>query len=192
MNTLAFCGRLSLGRSTGKSVSNHVEIVNGDEGWLLASPLLEAVWPPQVLATLPWRDVIWAHADHRVLSIEGRDAVIGHAGIYLRNGTLDGQPVKIGGIGGVATRLDYRRQGVATAVTSQAVAALMNSHGVDFGLLFCEPRHAPLYKRLGWHFFAGEVFVEQGHVRFSVIDPFVFDVTVTPRAGVLDVRRLPW
>jgi len=44
-------------------MSNCIEIVNGDEGWRLASRLLEAVWPREVVATLPWKDVVWARAD---------------------------------------------------------------------------------------------------------------------------------
>ena len=32
-------------------------------------------------------------------------------------------------------------------------------HKADFGLLFCEPRHAALYVGLGWRAFEGDVFV---------------------------------
>lgn len=176
-------------------MNNRIEIVNGDEGWRLASRLLEAVWPPEVVATLPWKDVVWARADSRVLNINGHNDVIGHAGIYLRNATFDARPVKIGGIGGVATRLDCRRQGIAGEMMRQAVMEMRYTHGVDFGLLFCEPRHAPLYRQLGWRSFEGEVFVEQpreGRVRFSVTDAFVFDLKIAPRAGILDLCGLPW
>ena len=176
-------------------MSNRIEIVNGDEGWRRASRLLEAVWPPEVVATLTWKDVVWARADRRVLNIDGDNDVIGHAGIYLRNAVFDARSVKIGGVGGVATQLDCRGQGVASEVMREAVREMRDTHGVDFGLLFCEPRHAPLYKRLGWRFFEGEVFVEQprqGRVRFSVIDAFVFDLKIAPRAGILDLCGLPW
>jgi aminoglycoside 2'-N-acetyltransferase I len=167
-------------------MSNRIEIVNRDEGWRLASSLLEAVWPPEVVATLPWKD-----ADSRVLNINGHNDVVGHAGIYLRNATFDARPVKVGG---VAARLDCRRQGIASAVMREAVRDMRDTHGVDFGLLFCEPRHAPLYKQLGWRFFEGEVvFVEQPlRVSFSVTDAFVFDLKIAPRAGILDLCGLPW
>ena len=176
-------------------MSNRIEIVNGDEGWRLASHLLEAVWSPEVVATLPWKDVVWAHADSRVLNINGCNDVIGHAGIYLRNAMFDAQPVKIGGVGGVATRFDCRRRGIASEVMRQAVREMRDTHRVDFGLLFCEPRHAPLYKRLGWYFFEGEVFVEQprqGRVHFTVTDPYVYDLRIAARAGILDLCGLPW
>jgi aminoglycoside 2'-N-acetyltransferase I len=176
-------------------VSNRIEIVNGDAGWRLASRLLEVVWPPEVVAGLPWKDVVWARADRRVLKLNCRDDVIGHAGIYLRDAEFDARPVKIGGVGGVATRLDFRGQGIASEVMREAVREMRDEHGVDFGLLFCEPRYAPLYKRLGWRFFGGEVFVEQprqGRVRFRVTDPFVFDFKIAPRMGILDLCGLPW
>jgi aminoglycoside 2'-N-acetyltransferase I len=176
-------------------MSDRIEIVNGDDGWRLASRLLEAVWPPEVVATLPWKDVVWARADRRVLNIDGHNNVTGHAGIYLRNATFDARPVKIGGVGGVATRLECRRQGIASEVMREAVREMRDTQGVDFGLLFCEPRHAPLYKRLGWHLFEGEVFVEQprqGRVRFTVTDALVFDLKIAPRAGILDLCGLPW
>jgi aminoglycoside 2'-N-acetyltransferase I len=176
-------------------MSNRIEIVNGDEGWRLASRLLEVVWSPEVVATLPWKDVVWARADSRVLKLNCHNDVIGHAGIYLRDAEFDARPVKIGGVGGVATRLDFRQQGIASEVMREAVREMRDKHGVDFGLLFCEPRHAPLYKRLGWRFFEGEVFVEQprqGRVRFRVTDPFVFDLKIAPRGGILDLCGLPW
>ena len=75
---------------------------------------------------LPWKDVVWAHADNRVLNIDGHNDVIGHAGIYLRDATLDARPVKIGGIGGVATRLDCRSQGVASEVMREAVKEMLS------------------------------------------------------------------
>src|SRR5258707_9068488 len=102
-------------------MSNRIEIVNGDEGWRLASRLLEAVWPPEVVATLPWKDVVSARADRRLLNINGHNDVIGHAGIYLRNAAFDARPVKIAGVGGVATRLDCRGRGTASEVMREAV-----------------------------------------------------------------------
>src|SRR5215470_15178105 len=111
-------------------MSNRIEIVNSDEGLRLASRLLEAVWPPEVVATLPWKDVVWARADSHVLNINNHNDVIGHAGIYLRNAMFDARPVKIGGVGNVATRFDFRRQGIAGEMMRQAVMEMRYTHGV--------------------------------------------------------------
>ncbi len=46
---------------------DRIEIKAGDVGWQEAAPLLKAVWPPEIVATRPWRDVVWARPDQRVL-----------------------------------------------------------------------------------------------------------------------------
>ena len=56
-----------------------IEIEDGRAGWPRAAPLLEAVWPPEVVAALPWKDVVWAPADRRVLVFDCAGEIIGHA-----------------------------------------------------------------------------------------------------------------
>jgi len=173
---------------------DRIDVTAGDVGWRQAAPLLKAIWPPEVVATLPWRDVVWASPDQRVLAFNAAGEIIGHVAIVVREATLDGRAVKIGGLGGVATRNDSRRRGVARAAMSTAVQQIQNVHEVDFGLLFCEPRHAALYEKLGWRSFQGDVFVQQaqGRVRFEVTGPYVFDLKMMPRSGLLDLCGLPW
>lgn len=173
---------------------SHIEIKSGAAGWQQAAPLLKAVWPAEIVATLPWKDVTWANPDHRVLVFDGAGEIIGHAAIVVRDANWEGQAVKVGGIGGVATREDSRQRGVARAAMSAATHAIQDAHKADFGLLFCEPRLAPIYQKLGWRSFEGDVFVTQpsGRVRFDVTDPYVFDLKIAPRNGALDLCGLPW
>jgi hypothetical protein len=79
-----------------------VELRGGDETWPIAEPLMELVYPPEIMATMVWRDVTWAHADERVLVYDA-ERLVSHAGLYLRQGLHDGSAVRIGGIGGVMT-----------------------------------------------------------------------------------------
>ena len=173
---------------------DHIEIKASDVGGPQAAPLLKAVWPSEVVAKLPWRDVVWANPDQRLLAFNRENEIICHFAIVLRDATWDGRAVKIGGIGGVATREDSRGQGVASTAMRRARHELQETYKADFGLLFCEPRHASLYVTLGWHPFKGDVFViqPQGRVRFGATDPYVFDLRIAPRAGVLDLCGLPW
>ncbi len=173
---------------------DRIEVVGGDAGWPQAAPLLQSVWPPEVIATLPWRDVAWARADRRLLGFDGAGEIICHVGIFWRDATWDGRAVKVGGIGGVATRADCRRRGVAGAAVRRAAEEIRDAYAADFALLFCEPRLAPVYQSLGWHLFAGEVFVTQprGRVRFDVTDPYALDLKIAPRSGVIDLCGLPW
>jgi aminoglycoside 2'-N-acetyltransferase I len=125
-----------------------IEVRTGDGGWPQAAPLLGAVWPSEVVATLPWRDVVWAHADHRVLVFDSDSSIVGHVGLFIRIAQWNARNVKIGGIGGVATREDSRRKGIASLAMQHAVDELREVYTADFGLLFCEPRHAPLWPEL--------------------------------------------
>jgi aminoglycoside 2'-N-acetyltransferase I len=173
---------------------DHIETVDGDAGWALAEPLLDAVWSPEIVATLPWKDVVWANPARRVFIVDRAGELIGHAGLYRRDAMWNGRAVTMGGVGGVATREDSRRCGVASAAMRRAAEELEHALGVDFAVLFCEPRHAPLYRSLGWERFEGEVFVMQpaGRVRFAATDAYVLDLKLAPRTGVLDLCGLPW
>jgi aminoglycoside 2'-N-acetyltransferase I len=175
-------------------MTGRIEITSGDTGWRIAEPLLSAVWPPEVVARLPWRDVVWAHADHRVLVLDGNDRIVCHVGLFLRMAKWNGRPARIGGVGGVATREESRRQGLASLAMRRAADEFSKVHSVDFALLFCEPHHAPVYQKLGWHAFAGDVFVAQpaGRVRFAVTDPYVLDLRMSPHSGQIDLCGLPW
>ena len=112
-----------------------IDVLNADAAWKLAAPLYEAVWPPQVLAALPWGDVLFAHADLRVLLSNEADEVVCHVGIYRRAVTWNGRKLHAGGIGGVMTREDVRRHGYASIALNAAIRTLRDERSVDFGLL---------------------------------------------------------
>ena len=170
------------------------EIQSGAEGWVHAAGLLRQVWPPHVLAERAWGDVSWAYADRRVLVWAADGLLASHVGLYDRNGTWNGKPVRLAGIGGVATRAEYRRQGFGAEAMRHAAAAIRAAGAADCGLLFCEPHNLSFYARLGWHGFAGSVFAQQpqGRIVFDKLNALVLDLKCGPRTGVLDVCGLPW
>ena len=172
----------------------HIKIRPGDSAWQQAQPLFAAVWPPEVLATLSWGRVVFAHAQQRVLVSNAAGELVCHVGIHLRPAKWTDSAVRIGGIGGVITRQDSRNRGYASAAMRAAVAHMKEEDGADFGLLFCEPHNFAFYRGLGWCQFAGPVFAEQpeGRVRFDVMAAFVFDLRLSPHDGALDLRGLPW
>ena len=172
-----------------------IDVLNADAAWKLAAPLYEAVWPPHVLAALPWGDVLFAHADLRVLMSNEADEVVCHVGIYRRAVTWNGRKLHAGGIGGVMTREDVRRHGYASIALNAAIRTLRDERSVDFGLLFCEPPRAPFYLARGWKPFEGEIHAEQpdkGRIRFDVLTPLVYDLRRAPRQGEIDLCGLPW
>ena len=166
----------------------------GDVAWTDARPLFAAVWPPEVLATLPWGHVVFARAQQRVLAWNDAGELVGHVGLHRRDGRWDGQPVTIAGIGGVITRQDSRRQGIAGMAIREALAAAEAAGRPDFALLFCEPHNFAFYEGLGWRRFAGAIFAEHSgsRTRFEVMAPYVLDMARAPRGGEIDLCGLPW
>src|SRR5271163_123589 len=146
-----------------------VEIHSGETGWPLAEVLDRECYPPEVMATIVWRDVSWAHADTRIL-VRDADQTVCHIGLYFRDGKDGGMPCRIGGVGGVMTAPGRRRQGHAGRAMRLA-ADMMEYQDGDFGLLFCEPHNVAFYERLGWRIFDGDVFCEQpsGRVKFALM-----------------------
>lgn len=175
-------------------MSIEIDVVNGDASWAVAEPLFNAVWPPQVVAKLPWAGIVFAHADLRVLVKDESDDVICHVGLYRRDLTWNGRKLRAGGVGGVLTREDHRRHGYATLALDAAIRTLKDEGSVDFAMLFCEPHNAPFYIGRGWKPFDGEIYAQQpnGRIRFEAIAPHVYDLRRTLRQGVIDLCGLPW
>ena len=169
-----------------------LEVLSGIEGWPLIAALQGAVYPPDVLAKVIWRDVTWAQADTRILVWEGGEVVC-HVGLYERRCTHDGTMRRIIGVGGVMTAPSARRRGYASTAMREA-AQLMASRRMEFGLLFCEPHNEKFYEGLGWRMFAGQVFCEQpqGRIRFGLMAAMVLPIGSTARTGVIDLCGLPW
>lgn len=55
-------------------MSIEIDVLNGDASWPRAEPLMQAVWPAEVVEKLSWGHVKWAHADLRVLIDAPEDA----------------------------------------------------------------------------------------------------------------------
>lgn len=126
--------------------------------------------------------------------MESTEGVACHVGIYWRNATWDGREVRIGGIGGVATRADCRRRGYASVALEAAIQTLRHERATDFAMLFCESHNAAFYQARRWRAFTGDVVAEQpnGAVRLDVLKPHVFDLKRAPRDGTIDLCGLPW
>jgi predicted acetyltransferase len=157
--------------------------------------LTAAVYPPELLATNPGRFLEWASAQSSVLAWTEERKLVAHVGILARAGSLDGAPVKIGGVGSVKSHPQVRGQGYASAALHCAALALHNDHRVAFSLLVCQAHLLPFYERLGWLPFAGHLMVEQpgGSIEFTVNRVMVLPgLQPAPQQGLIDLAGLPW
>jgi GNAT superfamily N-acetyltransferase len=177
-------------------MSIEIDILNGEASWPLAKPLFDAVWPPQVVATLPWADITFAHAELRVLVQDAAGAALCHVGIHRRDVTWNGRKVPAGGIGGVLTRADARGRGYASIALNAAIQTLKDEGSAAFAILFCEPPNAPFYMARGWKPFDGEIHADQpetGRVPFEAMAAYTTDLRGrAPQTGIIDLCGLPW
>ena len=68
-------------------MSIEIDVLNGDASWPLAEPLFNAVWPPEVVAKLPWAGIVFAPMPTcGCWSQARRQGVVCHVGIYRRDG----------------------------------------------------------------------------------------------------------
>jgi hypothetical protein len=166
----------------------------GDDDRAALRELSEAVYPPAEWADWPGRRIEWAAAEWCVrVWHEGRLAC--HVGILVRDAELDGQTVRVGGIGGVKTHPALRRSGLAGLAMRRAVAFFHEQPAVAFALLVCEPPLLAYYAALGWREFTGRLRVRQ----HGVSSDFTFEPAMThgvrspaPAAGFIDLNGPPW
>ena len=169
-----------------------IHVTDGETGWPLSERLDREVYPPEVMAGIVWKDVVWAHADWRIFArLDGEPVT--HVGLYLRDAKDDGRSVRIGGIGGVLTLAEARGRGCAGAAMRKA-AETMHAQACDFGLLFCEGGNVALYEHLGWRLFVGAVFCEQpqGRIKFDLLHTMILPVAGVPQGSTIDLCGLPW
>ena len=156
--------------------------------------LRAAVYPPEVLETLPSRFFAWARPEWSVMLWDG-DELLSRVGLLVRDASHNGTPKRIGGIGGVATHPASQGKGYASQSMREAAKRFEEELNVHYALLFCVPGLIPFYGRLGWKSFQGQIFVEQptGKIEFAAFGAMVLDVKEkSPLDGVLDLKGLPW
>jgi len=136
---------------------------------------------------------LWARAGWIHLTWEG-ERLRCHLEIFERQGEVAGEPVLLGGLGGLLTQPAYRGKGLATAAIGEAVRFMASELQVEFGLLVCEERLEPFYIRLGWETARSPLFFDQPDGRVQ----WPGSVMILPLGGrlwpegAIDLCGLPW
>ncbi|MFN8466789.1 MAG: GNAT family N-acetyltransferase [Caldilineaceae bacterium] len=152
-----------------------------------------AVQPPDIPASPPGPNREWAGPSHRVLIWDGNGRLVTHAGLLVRRALANEQPVRVGGIGGVMTLPEMRRQGLAAIAVASGVEFFRQLGDVDFALLVCKPHLLAYYGRLGWRKFSGRLLVRQwGKTEdFTFNEVMTYPIQYAPE-GVIDLLGPPW
>jgi predicted acetyltransferase len=129
---------------------------------------------------------------HVVVKLNG--VFVSQVGIVERTGTVAGQPVKLGGVGGVATFPNLQKQGLASAAMQKAARFMQESLIVDFGLLLCARETKPFYHKVGWQEVTGPLMFDQpqGMVTFHEVTMILPCIKRDWPPGIIDLCGLPW
>jgi aminoglycoside 2'-N-acetyltransferase I len=173
-------------------MSIEIEIVTADHAWPRVKSLFDLAQQPGPASPSP-AAIEWAPPELRVI-VEADEQPVCHVGLHRREGIWKDRKIRIGGIGGVLTHPDFRRQGLASVAIDAALHTLRDERSNDFALLFCDPDMAGFYTSRNWKPFMGEVFAEQQgeRGRFNVMQPLVYYLKRAPHEGELDLCGLPW
>ncbi|MDO8434012.1 MAG: GNAT family N-acetyltransferase [Candidatus Binatus sp.] len=135
----------------------------------------------------------WGAPDYyAILSLE--EQLAGRLAILDREVSVGGAIVKVGGIGGVATKPQFRHRGVASAMLSRAAEFMKRDLGVEFGLLLCRHEVSPVYAKLGWIGVPGSTtFSRSGTTATYPHDTMILALAEKAwPSGPIDMLGLPW
>lgn len=89
----------------------------------------------------------------RIVALFEKDRVIGKVSMYIRSIVWENQHILLGGIGGVCTHLDVRKQGIATLMIKNATK-ILQKNACDIVFLSAN-LHSPwkihMYESFGFH-----------------------------------------
>ncbi len=135
----------------------------------------------------------WAQGDWIVMVWEDND-LVSNVHIIDRMAKVGEKPVRLGGIGNIATKVEWRKRGYAAFALKTAQKYLADPLRVDFGLMTCIDSLVPHYEKLGWQRVASSYIHEQEGKRMA----FTYPVMILPvekkefPKGTIDVCGLPW
>lgn len=166
----------------------------GDSDLVALSRLKDAVYPPKPGAVWEGASREWAAPMWGVFVRDDSGSLVSYTGVIRREGTHDGEPISIGGVGGIATHPEHRGRGYASIGMGRAIDFL-TGEGADFALLVCRDELVDYYEKLGWRLFHGDLVVSQfGEPEvFTHNRVMVGDVNRSaPESGTIDLKGPPW
>jgi hypothetical protein len=135
----------------------------------------------------------WAQPDWAVMVWEEND-LVSNIHIVERVIKVGTQKLKIGGIGNIATKVEWRNRGYASAALTIAEEFLFNPLQVEFGLMITTREIVPRYEKRGWKLVADTLIMEQPETQTSLNYP-VMILPVKKKewpSGMIDLCGLPW
>jgi predicted acetyltransferase len=135
----------------------------------------------------------WAPPDWAIMVWEN-DEMVSNVHIVERMAKVGTEWVKLGGIGNIATKVEWRQRGYASAALKVAQAFLLDPMQVDFGLMIATEEMVPHYNKVGWNMVAHALTIDQPDGKAKLDYP----VMVLPVCkqdwpeGPIDLCGRPW
>jgi predicted N-acetyltransferase YhbS len=138
-----------------------------------------------------WQD--WQTPELRFLGMVG-GRVVSTVGLIRREILVDSDPIRVGGIGGVATRPDRQRQGYAGKLLAESEKFMRTDPWYEYGMLFCDPKRVPYYAKFGYSTIQNRLFVRRNGERVHFPDTcMVLNLSGDSfPSGEVDCMGLPW
>jgi RimJ/RimL family protein N-acetyltransferase len=108
----------------------------------------------------PFNHMAYAKMEWNVLVYVG-DILASNVEIVERTVTAGGIPLRLGGIGGVATLPEFRGRGLATRAMTAAQEFIKGKLGLEYGLLITGLRRRTFYETLGWQLISEPAYFDQ-------------------------------
>ena len=123
----------------------------------------------------------WAPPDWAVMVWEDEE-MVSNVHIVVRTVKVGLEMVKLGGIGNIATKVEWRQRGYASAALKVAQDFLHDPLQVDFGLMISTEERVPHYNKIGWNVVGHSLTIDQPDGKAKLNIPVM----------VLPVRRQDW
>jgi aminoglycoside 2'-N-acetyltransferase I len=147
-------------------------------------------WFSEEFGRVRWQ---WAEPDYYgIMRVEKQLA--GRLAVFDRQVSAGGVIVKVGGIGGVATKPQFRHRAVASTLLSRAAEFMKNKLDAEFGFLLCRPEVSPVYAKTRWNRVEGPTTFSQP----GGSETYPYYTMILPLAGKdwppgpIDMLGLPW
>jgi predicted acetyltransferase len=135
-------------------MERHIEVVSEHDLALADRKAIEK-WSQEIFGEAE-EEYDWARPDWRIL-VRINDRMAAHVAITQRTVTTNGEPARVGGVGGVMSPREFQGKGHAKAAMLHAHAYMRESLHLEFGFLFCSANLLRYYQRLGWQHIDGPV-----------------------------------
>jgi predicted acetyltransferase len=135
----------------------------------------------------------WAPPSWAVMVWEDED-MVSNVHIIERIVHVGPECLKVGGIGNIATKVEWRNRGYASLALKVAHDFLLVPLKVDFGLMIATEAMISRYERVGWKVVAQSMQVDQPDGKTTLNYPIMVLPVCKPDwpNGQIDLCGLPW